>query len=131
MTLLILFNLVTDSPADLENQPINSSDSSSTQSEQDKEGKRPGQEQEDGQEQMAEGKNPDTETQTCKLTDPDSAINSVSQLDDGLRKQDGEVPNKSKITDKGQSFNLGDNNAKVMQNEVQTQAEDSGQRHEQ
>ncbi|KAK7153579.1 hypothetical protein R3I94_007079 [Phoxinus phoxinus] len=111
---------VTDSPANLEKKPINSSDSSSNQTDQD-------------QEAMAEEENPDPEKS-------EDSINSVCQrqLCDGLSKQDEEVANKSKMTDKGQSFKRIDDNAKVMQTEgeteVQTQAGDcgdSGQRHEQ
>ncbi|XP_077096150.1 uncharacterized protein LOC143747319 isoform X2 [Siphateles boraxobius] len=90
-----------DSPANLEKKPINSSDSSSNQTDrsnytdQDREErKRPGQEQEDGQEQMAEERNHDPETQSCKQTDSDSAIISVSQRlghDDELSRRDEEV----------------------------------------
>lgn len=127
MTFLNLFNFVTDSPANLGKKPINSSDSSLNQTdrsiytEQDKEEerKRPGLEQEGGQEQTAEEINPDPEIheeQSCintdkqdKQTDSDSV--SQRQLDDGLSKQE-EVPNKSKMTDKGQSFKLTDNNTK-------------------
>ncbi|XDV31240.1 hypothetical protein PO909_033973, partial [Leuciscus waleckii] len=144
----------TDSPANLEKKPINSSDSSSNKTDQDQEEEvvrnHPGseldeeetgatnQEPEGGQEQTPEEKNPDPEIheeQSCinaDKQDKQTDSNSVSQrqLDDGLSRQDEEVPNKSKMTDNGQSFKLIDNNTKVVQNEgeteVQTQPEDSG-----
>ncbi|KAK7168540.1 hypothetical protein R3I93_004759 [Phoxinus phoxinus] len=132
---------VTDSPANLEKKPINSSGSSSNLTDQNQEEevrKSSGPELDEeetvvkNQEAMGEEENPDPE----KSVDSNSVCQ--QQLGDGLSKQDEEVANKSKMTDKGQSFKRIDDHAKVMQTEgeteVQTQAGDrgdSGQRHEQ
>ncbi|XP_056124454.1 lymphocyte function-associated antigen 3 [Rhinichthys klamathensis goyatoka] len=100
-----------DSPANPEKKPMNSSDSSSNQTDpkevvRELSGSEPDEEETvvTNQEQKAEGKTPEpeiSEEQSCR------------QLGDGLSKQDKEVPNKSKMTDKDQSFKLIEHNAKT------------------
>lgn len=106
---LILFNLVIDSPANMEKEPIISSDLDHTGQDKEEERKCPGldqdkkgnQEEKGVQKQMPEEKNHDpeiSEEKSCinfdkqdKQTDPDSTINTVSQQqghDDGLSKRE-------------------------------------------